>query len=168
MRNSERDSRLAAWPRSGVCIRSVHVRLELRQWLVQVRPKLNLALEYPETHGGEASGGCWLRLRGGNRAVECARHVVHAAHIQASSRRRTPAIAVPANARVPPNPCDTFISMSKLLSVSLPDELSDGTDELAAAQGRTRSDVVRDALRSYLWRERWAMATREVRANAEA
>jgi metal-responsive CopG/Arc/MetJ family transcriptional regulator len=57
--------------------------------------------------------------------------------------------------------------MSKLLSVSLPDELSDGTDRLAAAQGRTRSEIVRDALRSYLWRERWAMATREARARAE-
>jgi metal-responsive CopG/Arc/MetJ family transcriptional regulator len=57
--------------------------------------------------------------------------------------------------------------MSKLLSVSLPDELSDGTDRLAEAQGRTRSEIVRDALRSYLWRERWAMATREARARAE-
>lgn len=57
--------------------------------------------------------------------------------------------------------------MSKLLSVSLPDELSDSTDELAAVQGRTRSEVVRDALRSYLWRERWSMATREARARAE-
>lgn len=57
--------------------------------------------------------------------------------------------------------------MSRLLSVSLPDELSEGTDALAAAQGRTRSEVVRDALRSYLWRERWAIATREARALAE-
>lgn len=57
--------------------------------------------------------------------------------------------------------------MSKLLSVSLPDELSDGTDRLAAAQGRTRSEVVRDALRSYLWRERWSIATREATARAE-
>jgi metal-responsive CopG/Arc/MetJ family transcriptional regulator len=59
------------------------------------------------------------------------------------------------------------MAMSKLLSVSLPDELSDGADQLAAAQGRTRSEVVRDALRSYLWRERWSMATREARARAE-
>jgi metal-responsive CopG/Arc/MetJ family transcriptional regulator len=57
--------------------------------------------------------------------------------------------------------------MSKLLSVSLPDELSDGTDQLAETQGRTRSEVVRDALRSYLWRERWSMAAREARARAE-
>ncbi len=57
--------------------------------------------------------------------------------------------------------------MSRLLSVSLPDDLSDGTDRLAEAQGRTRSEIVRDALRSYLWRERWAMATRDARARAE-
>ena len=57
--------------------------------------------------------------------------------------------------------------MSKLLSVSLPDELSDSADELAEAQGRTRSEIVRDALRRYLWRERWAMATQEARARAE-
>ena len=57
--------------------------------------------------------------------------------------------------------------MSKLLSVSLPDELSEGTDQLAAAQGRTRSEIVRDALRSYLWRERWSLATRDARARAE-
>lgn len=57
--------------------------------------------------------------------------------------------------------------MSKLLSVSLPDDLSRGTDDLAAAQGRTRSEVVRDALRSYLWRERWREGTRGIGASAE-
>jgi metal-responsive CopG/Arc/MetJ family transcriptional regulator len=57
--------------------------------------------------------------------------------------------------------------MGKLLSVSLPDELSQSTDDLAAAQGRTRSEVVRDALRSYLWRERWRETTRRARAAAE-
>ncbi len=57
--------------------------------------------------------------------------------------------------------------MSRLLSVSLPDDLSASTDALAAAQGRSRSEVVRDALRSYLWREQWTLATREARANAE-
>ena len=57
--------------------------------------------------------------------------------------------------------------MSRLLSVSLPDDLSERTDRLAAAQGRTRSELVRDALRSYLWRERWSLATRDARARAE-
>lgn len=58
-------------------------------------------------------------------------------------------------------------AMSKLLSVSIPDDLSERTDEIAAAQGRTRSELVRDALRSYLWREAWIGATREVRAQTE-
>jgi metal-responsive CopG/Arc/MetJ family transcriptional regulator len=57
--------------------------------------------------------------------------------------------------------------MSKLLSVSLPDELSATTDALAAAQGRSRSELVRDALRSYLWREQWSDTTRAARATAE-
>lgn len=57
--------------------------------------------------------------------------------------------------------------MAKLLSVSLPDELSARTDEIAAAQGRTRSELVRDALRAYLWRESWTEATAEARARAE-
>lgn len=58
-------------------------------------------------------------------------------------------------------------AMSKLLSVSLPNDLSDRTDELAEQQGRSRSEVVRDALRSYLWREQWAQAARPGRAAAE-
>ncbi len=57
--------------------------------------------------------------------------------------------------------------MSRLLSVSLPDELSAKTDAVAAAQGRSRSEVVRDALRSYVWREQWSEATRDARALAE-
>lgn len=66
-----------------------------------------------------------------------------------------------------PHPYDIFISVSRLLSVSLPDDLSATTDAVAAAQGRSRSEVVRDALRSYLWREQWSQATREARARAE-
>jgi metal-responsive CopG/Arc/MetJ family transcriptional regulator len=57
--------------------------------------------------------------------------------------------------------------MSRLLSVSLPDDLSATTDAVAEAQGRSRSEVVRDALRSYVWREQWSLATREARARAE-
>lgn len=57
--------------------------------------------------------------------------------------------------------------MSKLLSVSIPDELSASTDALAAAQGRSRSELVREALRNYIWRERWTESTRAARAAAE-
>ena len=44
--------------------------------------------------------------------------------------------------------------MSKLLSVSLPDDLAEETGALARALGKTRSEVVRDALRRHLQRER--------------
>ena len=37
--------------------------------------------------------------------------------------------------------------MSRLLSVSLPDDLAEETDALAESLGKTRSEVVRDALR---------------------
>jgi metal-responsive CopG/Arc/MetJ family transcriptional regulator len=42
------------------------------------------------------------------------------------------------------------LRMSKLLSVSLPDDLVEETDAFARALGKTRSEVVRDALRRYL------------------
>jgi metal-responsive CopG/Arc/MetJ family transcriptional regulator len=57
--------------------------------------------------------------------------------------------------------------MSKLLSVSVPDELIGEAEALARAQGKTKSEVVREALRSHLWRQRWQEATREIRAEAE-
>ncbi len=37
--------------------------------------------------------------------------------------------------------------MAKILSVSLPDELMRETEQLALAQGKTKSDLVREALR---------------------
>jgi metal-responsive CopG/Arc/MetJ family transcriptional regulator len=40
--------------------------------------------------------------------------------------------------------------MSRLLSVSLPDDLAEQTDALARSLGTTRSEVVRDALRRQL------------------
>jgi Ribbon-helix-helix protein, copG family len=44
--------------------------------------------------------------------------------------------------------CDIFIYvMAKILSVSLPDELMRDTENLALAQGKTKSELVRDALR---------------------
>jgi CopG family transcriptional regulator/antitoxin EndoAI len=43
---------------------------------------------------------------------------------------------------------DIFIyAMAKILSVSLPDELMRDTEQLALAQGKTKSDLVREALR---------------------
>jgi predicted transcriptional regulator len=57
--------------------------------------------------------------------------------------------------------------MSRLLSVSLPDDLADETDALARASGKTKSEVVRDALRHHLQRERLADLQHYGRERAE-
>jgi metal-responsive CopG/Arc/MetJ family transcriptional regulator len=46
--------------------------------------------------------------------------------------------------------------MARLLSVSLPDELAAEAEALAQATGKTKSEVVRDALRRHVQHERFA------------
>ena len=46
--------------------------------------------------------------------------------------------------------------MSRLLSVSIPDALADETEALAAELGKTKSEIVRDALRRHIQIERYA------------
>ena len=58
--------------------------------------------------------------------------------------------------------------MSKLLSVSVPDSLIADTEALARSQGKTKSEVVRDALRRHLQLERFRALQRQGRAQAEA
>ncbi|MGH2940454.1 MAG: CopG family ribbon-helix-helix protein [Solirubrobacterales bacterium] len=58
--------------------------------------------------------------------------------------------------------------MSRLLSVSLPDDLAEETDALAQSLGKTRSEIVRDALRRQLQVERFADLQRYGRERAEA
>lgn len=58
--------------------------------------------------------------------------------------------------------------MSRLLSVSIPDDLAEETDALAQSLGKTRSEVVRDALRRQLQIERLAALQRYGRERAEA
>lgn len=58
--------------------------------------------------------------------------------------------------------------MSRLLSVSLPDDLAEETDALAQSLGKTRSEVVRDALRRQVQVERFAELQRYGRERAEA
>jgi len=58
--------------------------------------------------------------------------------------------------------------MSRLLSVSLPDDLAAETDALAQSQGKTRSEVVRDALRRQVQVERFAALQRYGRRRAES
>ncbi len=57
--------------------------------------------------------------------------------------------------------------MSRLLSVSLPDDLAEDTDALAQSLGKTRSEVVRDALRRQVQLERLAALQRYGRGRAE-
>ena len=57
--------------------------------------------------------------------------------------------------------------MSRLLSVSIPDKLADDTEALARALGKTKSEVVRDALRRHLQAERFADLQRYGREQAE-
>ncbi len=45
--------------------------------------------------------------------------------------------------------------MSKLLSVSAPDELVADAETLARSQGKTKSEVVREALRRHLQHEHY-------------
>ncbi len=57
--------------------------------------------------------------------------------------------------------------MSRLLSVSLPEDLAEETDALAQSLGKTRSEVVRDALRRQVQVERFAALRRYGRERAE-
>jgi metal-responsive CopG/Arc/MetJ family transcriptional regulator len=57
--------------------------------------------------------------------------------------------------------------MSRLLSVSLPDDLAEETEALARSVGKTKSEVVRDALRRQLQVERFAALRRYGRERAE-
>jgi metal-responsive CopG/Arc/MetJ family transcriptional regulator len=58
--------------------------------------------------------------------------------------------------------------VSKLLSVSIPDELMDSTEELARRTGQTKSEVVREALRGHLRDTEWAEIFRYGESMAEA
>jgi metal-responsive CopG/Arc/MetJ family transcriptional regulator len=57
--------------------------------------------------------------------------------------------------------------MSRLLSVSLPDDLHAQTERVAGTLGVTKSELVRDALRRHLRLEGFLAVQREVRAQAE-
>lgn len=57
--------------------------------------------------------------------------------------------------------------MSRLLSVSLPEDLAEETDALAQSLGKTRSEVVRDALRRQVQVERFGTLQRYGREQAE-
>ncbi len=58
--------------------------------------------------------------------------------------------------------------MSRLLSVSVPDELAAEAEALARATGKTKSEVVRDALRRHVQHEHFGDLQRYGRGRAEA
>lgn len=58
--------------------------------------------------------------------------------------------------------------MSRLLSVSVPDELAAEAEALARATGKTKSEVVRDALRRHVQHEHFVDLQRYGRDRAEA
>jgi len=58
--------------------------------------------------------------------------------------------------------------MSRLLSVSIPDELAAEAEALARATGKTKSEIVRDALRRHVQHEHFASLQRYGRDRAEA
>jgi len=58
--------------------------------------------------------------------------------------------------------------MSRLLSVSVPDDLATETEALAKSLGKTKSELVRDALRRQVQIERLAELQRYGRDRAEA
>ena len=47
------------------------------------------------------------------------------------------------------------MTVSKLLSVSIPDELMASTEEFAKESGKTKSEVVREALRAHVVQSEW-------------
>jgi metal-responsive CopG/Arc/MetJ family transcriptional regulator len=58
--------------------------------------------------------------------------------------------------------------MSRLLSVSIPDDLAAEAEALARATGKTKSELVRDALRRHIRHERFLELQRHGRDRAEA
>jgi predicted transcriptional regulator len=58
--------------------------------------------------------------------------------------------------------------MSRLLSVSIPDDLAVEAEALALATGKTKSELVRDALRRHIQHERFVALQRYGRDRAEA
>ena len=58
--------------------------------------------------------------------------------------------------------------MARLLSVSIPDDLATEAEALARATGKTKSEVVRDALRRHIQHERFAALQLYGRDCAEA
>lgn len=57
--------------------------------------------------------------------------------------------------------------MRTVVSVSFPEEMAVELDKLAKESGRTRSEIVKEALRAYLWEERFRQFRSKIRPKAK-
>ena len=57
--------------------------------------------------------------------------------------------------------------MRAILSVSIPREMLVELDKSAEKSGRTRSEIVKEALRIFLWEEKFQALRREIRPKAK-
>ena len=57
--------------------------------------------------------------------------------------------------------------MRTVVSVSFPEEMAVELDRLAKESGRTRSEIVKEALRAYLWEERFRTFRTRIRPKAK-
>ena len=56
--------------------------------------------------------------------------------------------------------------MRAVISISFPEELASELNRLAKETGRTKSELVKEALRAYLWEERFKKLTGSARIKA--
>lgn len=57
--------------------------------------------------------------------------------------------------------------MRTVISVSLPEEVAMELDRLAKDSGRTKSEIVKEALRTFLWEERFRAFRNRIRGRAK-
>jgi len=56
--------------------------------------------------------------------------------------------------------------MRAVISVSFPEELASELNRLAKETGRTKSELIKEALRAYLWEDRFKRLAQSARARA--
>jgi metal-responsive CopG/Arc/MetJ family transcriptional regulator len=59
------------------------------------------------------------------------------------------------------------MDMRAVVSISFPRELASELDRLARESGRTKSELIQEALRAYLWEERFRKITKTTKAKAK-
>ncbi len=57
--------------------------------------------------------------------------------------------------------------MRTVISVSFPEKLASELEKVAEETGRTKSEIIKEALRAYLWEERFRKIKKKVIAKAK-